>query len=124
MLVVYRALVQLALNEFGDIVSTATYVGGTPASPNKLRLRLVDSSFLDVWLSVDGDYAYHWEQRRQQGQLYRWDNAPHHPHVTTYPAHRHDGDEQTVVESYLDTRPEAAFRQVLSFIRQRLTGSP
>ena len=120
MLVTYRALARLALDEFKDIVTGTTFVGGTPASPNKLRLMLTDGSFLDIWLSTDGDYAYHWEQRRQCGRLYRWDNAPHHPHVGTFPAHFHDGDETTIVESHLSLAPEAALRQVLDFVRQRL----
>lgn len=27
----------------------------------------------------------------------RWDNAPHHPHIATYPHHKHVGDE-TIIE--------------------------
>ena len=124
MLSTYQALARLALEEFGaqglNIVIRATFVGGTPASPNKLRLTLTDESFLDVWLSADGDYAYHWEQRRQRGRLYRWDNAPHHPHVDTFPAHLHNGDENTIAESHLNPEPDDALRQVLHFIHQKL----
>jgi len=120
MLGTYRSIARIALAEFGDIVTGATFVGGTPASPNKLRLALKDGSFLDVWLSADGDYAYHWEQRRQRGRIHRWDNAPHHPQVETFPDHQHDGDEQTIVESHLKAVPEVAIRDVLDFIRQRL----
>jgi hypothetical protein len=120
MLVTYQALARLALDEFKDVVTGTIFVGGTPASPNKLRLRLTDGSFLDVWLSADGDYAYHWEQRRQRGRLYRWDNAPHHPRVGTFPDHFHDGDESTIVESHLSSMPEAALRQVLEFVRRQL----
>ncbi len=121
MLDLYQPLAQLAHTEFADIVTDALFVGGTPASPNKLRLALIDGSFLDVWLSADGDYAYHWEQRRQRGQLHRWDNAPHHPRLGTFPAHFHDGDENAIVESDLDSAPEVALRQVLEFVRWRLT---
>jgi len=119
-LVIYQALARIALVEFKDVVTGTTFVGGTPASPNKLRLTLTDGSFLDIWLSTDGDYAYHWEQRRQRGRLYRWDNAPHHPHAGTFPAHFHDGDENTILESHLNPAPEAAVRQVLVFVRQQL----
>ena len=76
MLAIYQALAILALREFSDVVSRTSFVGGTDASPNKLRLTLRDESFLEIWLSSDGDYAYHWEQRRQRGRLFRWDNAP------------------------------------------------
>jgi len=119
MLHVYQTLVQIAQDEFSDIVSATAFVGGTPASPNKLRLRMNDGSFLDVWLSLDGDYAYHWEQRRQQGRLYRWDNAPHHPQINTFPAHFHDGDEATISESRLSSQPTIALRHVLAFVRKR-----
>jgi hypothetical protein len=122
MLTTYQALARLALNEFGDVVTRTDFVGGTLASPNKLRLILNDGSFLDVWLSADGDYAYHWEQRRQSGRLYRWDNAPHYPHVSTFPNHFHDGDENTVVESHLDPTPSDALRRVLNFVHRRLAG--
>lgn len=120
MLDIYQSLASMALVEYDDIVTHTQFVGGTPASPNKLRLVLVDGSFLDVWLSAEGDYAYHWEQRRQRGQLHRWDNAPHHPRVGSYPAHLHDGEENTVVESDLDPSPEVALGQVLNYVRSRL----
>jgi len=120
MLATYQALVRLAQDEFKDIVADTTFVGGTLVSPNKLRLTLTDGSFLDIWLSADGDYAYHWEQRRQRGRMYRWDNAPHHPRVATFPDHFHNGDESTIVESHLSPEPEAALRQVLEFVRRQL----
>jgi len=120
MLDVYQALTRLALAEFDEIITQTVFVGGTPASPNKLRLLIKDGSFLDIWLSADGDYAYHWEQRSQSGHLYRWDNAPHHPQIRTFPLHMHNGDESTVIESDLSSSPEAALRQVLSFVREQL----
>jgi hypothetical protein len=101
MLTTYQKLIMLAHREFADVVSQTSFIGGTAASPNKLRLVPIDDSCLDVWLSSDGDYAYHWEQRRQRGRLFRWDNAPHHPHVSTFPDHLHDGDEATIRESHL-----------------------
>lgn len=120
MLKIYQKLVRLASAEFSDIVIKTTFVGGTVSSPNKLRFIFTDESFLDVWLSSDNDYAYHWERRRQCGQMYRWDNAPHHPHVPTFPAHFHEGDEPSIVESYLATKPERALREILTFVRQHL----
>jgi hypothetical protein len=117
MLGLYQALTQLALQEFAATVRGATFIGGTAASPNNLRLPLVDTSFVDIWLSSDGDYAYHWEHRRQSGRLYRWDNAPHHSQIATFPHHFHEGDEQTVVESHLAINPEDALREVLTFLK-------
>ncbi len=120
MLTTCQALARLAVNEFGDIVTGSTLIGGTSASPNKLRLTLSDGSYLDVWLTANEDYAYHWELRRQRGQLYRWDNAPHHPHVSTFPAHFHEGDEATITQSHLSLRPSEALREVLAFVRVHL----
>ncbi|MBI5032770.1 MAG: hypothetical protein HZB51_19775 [Chloroflexi bacterium] len=75
MLTTFQRLARVATDEFSDIVTRVAWVGGTPSNPNKLRLLMRDESFMDVWLSDDGDYAYHWEQRRQSGKIYRWDNA-------------------------------------------------
>jgi hypothetical protein len=42
-------------------------------------------------------YRHHWQE--QAGRLIkRWDNAPHHPHVQSFPHHLHDGAEEQVVE--------------------------
>jgi hypothetical protein len=120
MLELYRSLADSALAEFGDIVVSSQMIGGSLADPNKLRLILKDESFLDVWLSEDNDYAYHWEHRRQSGKVYRWDNAPHHPEVSTFPEHFHDGEESTVTGSKLSSDSQSALREVLEFIRQQL----
>ena len=124
MLPIYEALARLALEEFGihrgGVVTDATFVGGTSSSPNKLRLVLRDGFFVDVWLSLDGDYAYHWEQRRQRGRIYHWDNAPHHPHVNTFPDHLHNEQDSAVVESHLSSITTDALRQILEFIAQHL----
>lgn len=120
MLELYRLLKGLAESEFADIVSDAPWMGGSSADPNKLRLVFKDNSFMDVWLSEDGDYAYHWERRRQDGTIYRWDNAPHHPEVPTFPEHFHDGEENVVASSELSANAPSALREVLLFVRRRL----
>ncbi len=120
MLAIYQTLIGLAQNEFNDVVTQTKFIGGTPTSPNKLRLLITDGSFLDVWLSVEGDYSYHWERRGQTGKIYRWDNAPHHSQVSTFPDHFHKGDEQTIVKSNLNLTPELALREILEFVKQEL----
>ena len=121
MLIIYRKLISVALSKFKNVVERAEFIGGTSSSPNKLRLFIADGSFLDVWLSFDGDYSYHWEHRRQTGKLYRWDNAPHHPAISTFPDHFHKGEERTIVESYLNSDPVLALRTVLEFIEKQLS---
>ena len=102
-------------------MSSTNLIGGNASAPNKLRIYFVDSSFLDVWLSEDGDYSYHWEHRAQRGLIHRWDNAPDHPELHTFPKHFHDGSDKDVKESELDEDCEKAIRDVLGFIRRKLT---
>ena len=42
--------------------------------------------------------AYKFHYQRADGTLvFRYDNSPHHPHLTTFPAHKHVGEQ--VIES-------------------------
>lgn len=60
------------------------------------RLRFHDGSLLEFDETVIGrgvvlvktDYAYHY-QRADGTLVFRYDNAPHHPEVPTYPDHIH-----------------------------------
>ncbi len=70
----------------------------------RIRLRLPDDSFLEIsealvveqgaltWLS----YRYHWQDASGRVIL-RYDNAPHHPEVESFPDHKHV--ENTVMPS-------------------------
>ena len=71
MYTIYNKLKGIAEKEFVDIVSSTNFIGGKASAPNKLRIYFVDNSFLDVWLSEDGDYSYHWEHRAQRGFIHR-----------------------------------------------------
>jgi hypothetical protein len=68
---------------------------GTVVEQYKVVVRLVDGSYLhvkEVWLHSElKKYAYYWLS--PTGTLILgWDNAPHHPEVTTYPHHVHAGN--------------------------------
>jgi hypothetical protein len=77
----------------------------------RIRLRLPDDSFLEIsealvveegaltWLS----YRYHWQDASGRVIL-RYDNAPHHPEVQSFPHHKHV--EETVVASDRPTLPD------------------
>ena len=71
-------------------------------------LVLRDDSELHVFEYVDSsmhkrDYSYHWQDKEQM-LITRWDNAPHHPEIDSFPHHIHEGteikssQEPTVVE--------------------------
>lgn len=120
MLLMYQVLEKIAKAEFSDIVKNTSLIGGRSAQPNKLRVFLTDGSFLDVWLSDENDYSFHWEQRAVRGLIHRWDNAPDHQEVETFPHHFHDGKENNIKSSYLDVDMIIAFKEVLEFIRDKL----
>jgi len=65
----------------------------------RIRLRFFDNSLLEIseaihimkgtftWLS----YRYHY-QNPDGSIIFRYDNTPHHPEVSTYPNHKHTGE--------------------------------
>jgi len=79
-------------------------------------VRLLDGSELHVFEYVDSslhkkDYSYHWQDRERKTIL-RWDNAPHHPEIKTFPHHLHEGE--SVMQS-----EEMALAVVLKEIERR-----
>jgi len=81
----------------------------------KIRVIMVDGSFLDIYRSPSGRYSLHYERRHIDGRVYRHDNAPHpkHRHVKTFPKHYHNGSEEHVVESQLPNEPLRAVEEFL-----------
>ncbi len=57
----------------------------------KIVCSLVNSTTLYIREYVDAEqreYSYHWQD--ENGKLItRWDNAPHHKNIATYPHHKH-----------------------------------
>ena len=113
-------LCEIAETEFSDIV-----VETLVPDLNELRIILIDSSFLDVWFSLKlvGRYSYHWERRALDGRVYRHDNAPHKrwQSISTYPRHFHNGSEMEVIESDISEIPTDALREMLTFVRAKLS---
>jgi len=121
---IYRTLRTIALSEFGDVVVSAEILRLPSGDPKKLRLDIVDGSLLDVYSSISGRYSYHWERRMTPAaDLYRFDNAPHKRwrFLSSFPNHFHDGSENNVLGSDLSETPDQAVKQVLSFVRRKLT---
>jgi hypothetical protein len=120
---IYESLRQIAEEEFGDIVVHTELELLPTGDPRKLRLHVVDGSFVDAFISVTGRYSYHWQRTETAGgALYRHDNAPHARwrYVNTFPKHFHDGSEQNVVASHLSGDPSAALREFCTFVRRIL----
>lgn len=59
-------------------------------------------------------YRHHWQNA--DGRLVkRWDNAPHHPEIETFPHHLHDGTDDRVV-NYPQINGLEALRLILEEI--------
>ena len=70
----------------------------------RYRLKMSDRSLLELTerlveekgtLSIKR-YRHHWQSHDGQ-VIKRWDNAPHHPEIDTFPHHLHDGSESNVI---------------------------
>lgn len=121
----YRQLKEIADKEFGEVVEDSEIITSYTGRSRKLRLRLIDNTYVDIWYSIDGEYSFHWEQTEIRNQIYRHDNAPHlkWSYVKTFPKHCHDGTQDNVIESELPDKPEDAMKAFLGFVRKRLISS-
>jgi len=59
----------------------------------RVDVEFMDHSNLFIREYVDETerrYSYHWQTQKKQ-LIRRWDNAPHHPQLETFPSHCHEG---------------------------------
>lgn len=112
-----------SLNKFKKIIRSTEYAQhiGDPKTKiefYKAKLILVDDSILHI-AEIYGDakllkYRYYW-LTSQNKQILGWDNAPHHPHVKTFPHHKHLEGKEKPVES-----DERNLADVMKFIAKFL----
>ncbi len=72
----------------------------------KIVVQFNDNSILYIREYVDENersYSYHW-QTEEGKMIIRWDNAPHHKNILTYPHHKHIGE--NILPSYAITCEE------------------
>lgn len=118
----YRQLKGIAEKEFAEVVEDSEVINSYTGRPRKLRLILIDNTFVDIWYSINGEYSFHWEQAEIRNQIYRHDNAPHlkWSYVKTFPKHCHNGRQGNVIESDLPDEPEEALRRFLRLVKKEL----
>lgn len=83
----------------------------------RFALDLRDSTELHIFEYVDSnlhkiDYSYHW-QNKEKMLIQRWDNAPHHTEIETFPHHMHNGE-------IIMPSDEPAFVEILNKIGERI----
>ncbi len=82
---IYRWLLEECLKEFSDIIDDLELIRTSSGVPVKVRVMMIDSSFLEIYWSESGKYSLHYERRHIDGTIYRHDNAPHHKQVKNIP---------------------------------------
>jgi len=70
----------------------------------RIRIHLIRGELLEAFERVSENsktkklettkYHFHWQDLNNQ-LIRRWDNAPHHPEIETFPDHMHFGPENT-----------------------------
>jgi len=106
--------------EYSDIVSASNIYH------DKIRLHLLDRSFVDIWFSsrIAGRFSYHWERRHIDGKIYRHDNFPdpRWKGVSTFPKHFHNGSQNQVQDSRINDNPLSGIHEFMDFLREMLGG--
>jgi hypothetical protein len=118
----YKRLKEIADREFNEIIEDSEIITSYTGRARKLRLKLIDDTFIDIWYSQDGEYSFHWEQSQVRNIIYRHDNAPHQKwsYVKTFPKHCHENSQENVIESGLPDKPDEALRAFLSIVKKRI----
>lgn len=104
--------------EFADIIKNAQQIG------YKLRIILVDNSFIDINLSqrLPGRFGFHWECMDDSRTFYRYDNFPdkNWQTIATFPHHFHNGSQDSVEASPFPSSIIDGFRAFMEFVRSKL----
>ena len=82
----------------------------------KIKVVFIDQSTLfarEYADEIDRNYSFHW-QDKNENLIVRWDNAPHHSKIATFPHHKHDKHETIVAST------EITAKEVLEIIQTKL----
>ena len=111
-------LKKVAEVEFSDIVQDAFFI------TYKLRVILVDNSFIDVNLSrkLPDKFGFHWERRDTAGTIFRYDNFPdkNWKNISTFPYHFHRDSQDNVEPSPFPSTTIEGFRSFMEFVRSQI----
>lgn len=118
----YRQILEVAEHKFPELVVAFRDFG------HKIRLYLVDESYIDVYLGgpeFRGRFSFHWERRHIDGEFYRYDNFPNTKwkNLDSFPYHFHKGSQNKVVESEFRRRPLNAFYDFMEFVKESISDS-
>ena len=103
----------LCAKEFPDLVA---HVRVVDPRRQRIRIDLLDGTFIDVHQGPQGRYSYHWERG---GDFVRFNNAPHFDEIETAPHHMHVGM-KSVQPSAVRGVSTDDVRLVLQFVQRHL----
>lgn len=113
-----ESIKRIAEIEFADIVKTTVHVD------YKLRITLINNSFIDVHLSqrLPDKFGFHWECKDKKRTIYRYDNFPdkHWKSILTFPYHFHNKSQDSVEISTFPLTVIEGFRAFMEFVRRKL----
>ncbi len=102
------------VNAITRFLALCPYVITLHNFPTKTRIELQKGYFIDLYYNETlSKYAY--TLILSNKRVVGWDNAPHHPSVTTFPHHFH-AEDGTVHPSFLIGDPEQDILQVVNTI--------
>ncbi len=111
-----RKIQKIAEIEFKEIVKHS-YI-----RDYKLRIILIDGSFIDVFLSqkLKDKFGFHWECR--DGKIFRYDNFPDKKarKLKSFPYHFHFEKQDNIQETPFRTDTENGFRDFLNFVQDKI----
>ncbi|MBI4650173.1 hypothetical protein HY745_02595 [Candidatus Desantisbacteria bacterium] len=111
-------LKRIAEIEFSDIVKT------TYQYEYKLRIILINNTFIDVYLSqkLHNKFGFHWECKDKKKTIYRYDNFPdmNWQSISTFPYHFHNGAQDSVEASPFPLTAIEGFRAFMKFVKNKL----
>lgn len=86
----------------------------------KLRIILIDNSFIDINLSqkLPKKFGFHWERMDKAGTIFRYDNFPdkNWENLSSYPCHFHKGSQDAVEISPFPPSILEGFRAFMGFV--------
>lgn len=112
----------LIINDFESIIEAKQIL--TQRQDNRImelrvRLILIDKTILEITEIFIFDlnkrkYSFQWMEENYDLKI-RWDNAPHHRNILTFPHHKHTLQEENVQES-----DEPTIEEILGMIKKEI----
>ena len=119
----YFSSIERSLSQYASITSVEIVESLASDDFNgilRCRVHFWDNSFLNIHETVSTELGYPvrivyaYSYIREKESIFRYDNAPHHPNIITYPHHKHIGEKLIVPTD------QPVIQQVLSEIEQYL----